>query len=102
MNVAQLLDPLGLGPDIEIVISSLPERPTLRLPQLAGNILLQHLQRERELRPLRFGDQQMNVLRHNHISGDVEPVPQPRTLESSFEDVASRRRTQTWRTPASN
>ena len=87
MNVAQLLDPLGLGPDIEIVISSLPERPTSPAPATAG------------LRPLRFGDQQMNVLRHHHISGDVEPVPLPRSFESSFEDVASRRRTQTRRTP---
>ena len=84
MNVAQLLDPLGLDPDIEIVISSLPERPTSPAPATAG------------LRPLRFGDQQMNVLRHHHISGNV---PLPLSLESSFEDVASRRRTQTWRTP---
>jgi hypothetical protein len=40
----------------------------------------------------------MNVLRHHHISGNVEPVLLPLSL-SSFEDVASRRRTQTWRTP---
>jgi hypothetical protein len=41
----------------------------------------------------------MNGLRHNHISGDVEPVPLARSFDSSFEDVASRRPTQTWRTP---
>src|SRR5580704_15119651 len=94
MDVSQLLDALGFAPDIEIVVARLPERPALGLAQLPRNILLEHLQRQRELRSFRLGDEQVNMLRHNHVSGDVEPVPLPRTFESLLKNVAGSRHTQ--------
>ena len=42
MDVAQLLDSLGFAPNIEVVVSRLPERSALHLAQLTGDILLQH------------------------------------------------------------
>ncbi len=45
VNIAQFFNALGFSPDIEVVIPRLPERSTLDLTQLAGDILLQHLQR---------------------------------------------------------
>ncbi len=80
MDVPQLLDPPSLAPDIEIVIPSQPERTALRFAQLAGNILLQHLQGERKLSPLRLADQQMNVLGHHHVASDAEAIPSPHPL----------------------
>jgi hypothetical protein len=94
MDISQLLDPPSLAPHIDVVIPSQPERPALRFAQLAGNILLQHLQGDRKLRPLRLADQQVNVLRHHHIPSNVEAIPQPDTLKGLLEDVTGMRRAQ--------
>jgi len=94
MNIAQLLDALSLGPDVEVVVAGLPERSTLNLAQLPRNILFEHLQCNRKLRPFRFGDQQMNMLWHDHVSRNVEPVPLPCPFQSLLEDVAGSRRPQ--------
>ncbi len=88
MNVAQLLDAFGFAPHIEVVITREPERPTLRLAQLPRDVLLEHLQRDREFRPLRLGHEKVNVFRHDHISGDVESVPLAYGFQGLFEDVA--------------
>jgi hypothetical protein len=87
MKVPQLLDALSLGPDVEVVIACLPERPALNLPQLPRDILFQHLQRDRQPRSLRLGHQQVNMLRHDHISRNVESILLPRPLQSLLEDV---------------
>ena len=95
MNVAQLLDALGFAPNIKIIVAGLPEGTAFGFAQLAGNILLEHLQRERELRSFRFGHQKVHVLGHDYISSYVESIPLPRSFQSLLEDVTSSGRTQT-------
>ena len=93
VHVTQLLDPLGLAPDIEVVISRLPQQTALGRAQAPRYILLEHLQRDGKLGALRLAHQQMNVFGHNHVSRDVKSIPLPRLLESFFEEVAGVRRT---------
>ncbi len=88
MDVAQLLNAFGFAPDIEVVITREPERPTLRLAQLPSYVLLEHLQRDRKFRPLRLGYEQVNVFGHDHISRDVDSVPLAYIFQSLFKDVA--------------
>ena len=94
MNVPQLLNALRLGPDVEVVVARQPKRSTFNFAQLPRNILLQHLQRNRELRSFRLGDQQMNVLGHDYISGDVEAIPFSRLFQILLEEIPSARRAQ--------
>ena len=91
MDVSQLLDPLSLRPDVEVVVAGLPKRTTLNFAQLPRNILLQHLHRDRQLRPLRLRDQQVNMLGHDHVSRNVKPVPLARPLQRLLKDVAGSR-----------
>jgi len=72
----------------EIVIAGLPERAALRATQALGYVLLQHLQCDGKFGSLRLGQEQMNVLRHDHISGDVEAVPLACIFEGLLEYVA--------------
>lgn len=95
MNIPQLLDAFRFGPHIEIIISSLPQRPSLRIAQLPRDILLEHLQRKRKLRAFRLGDQQVNMLRHDHIPSHLDPVPLSNPLKSLLKDIAGSRSTRT-------
>src|SRR5579864_4174975 len=94
MYVTQLLNPLTLAPHIEVVIPRLPKRTTLRKPQLSRDILLQHLQHNRQLSPLRFTDQKMNMLWHDHITVDIELIPASRLLQRALEFITRRRGSQ--------
>jgi len=82
VDVPQLLNPLGLARDIEVVIARLPERHALDRAKFASGILLEHLQCDGQLAALGFTDQQVNVFRHDYVSYDYEPV----TAADSFED----------------
>ncbi len=87
MYVADLLDALGLSPNVEVIVPSLPERSAFNLAQLLCNILLKHLERNRKLRSIRFCHQQMDVLWHDYISSDVESVPFSGPFQGLLEDV---------------
>src|ERR1035437_2072549 len=91
VDVTQLLDPLGLTPNIKVVIARLPQQTALRRTQATRDVLLEDLQRDRKLGPFRFADQQMNVFGHDHVPGEVESIPLPRLLEGLLEDVAGPR-----------
>jgi len=88
MDVAQLLDPLGFAPHVEIVVARLPERRAFGAPQLLRGDLLQHLQRDRQPPAFGFADQQVDVFGHDHISGDEESIPSPHPLQRLLEDCA--------------
>ena len=72
--VAQLLNSLLLAPDVEVVISRLPEG--LRRPQResARDQLLQRLQCGSQRMGLRLGKQKVYVLGHHDISGHAELI----------------------------
>lgn len=91
MHVAQLLDPLVLGEDDEVIEASLPDvsafqgrTPESILPRvdaraettqnLAGEALLESLHHHRWVGALRFGQQKMNMFRHDHVADDHETV----------------------------
>src|ERR1700733_14064884 len=73
MNITKLFGLPGVAPHVEIIVAGLPERAALRATQAPGYVLLQHLQRDGKFGSLRLSQQQMNVLRHDHISGNVKP-----------------------------
>jgi WD40-like Beta Propeller Repeat len=75
MDVAQLLNAFRFAPHRKIVIANLPEPSLTGGLQLAGCDLLKHLNDERKFSALRFADKQMDVLRHDHVSGDERTVP---------------------------
>jgi len=55
MHIAQLLNPFLLGPDVEVVITRLPEWSACdRARQNACNVLLQHLNGRAETAAFRF------------------------------------------------
>src|SRR5438445_7032850 len=95
MNVAKLFDSLALRPNVKIVKARLPEsvrnhrgapglaalaRPGNGFPRASidfrtlDKTQFQGLDDSRERCPLRFAHQQTNVLRHDHISQDYEPI----------------------------
>jgi hypothetical protein len=97
MNIAQLLGLFGVAPYVEIVIARLPEWAALRATKALGYVLLQHLQCHGKFGSLRLGQQQMNVLRHDHISGNVKAIPLACIFEGFFEDIAGVRGAQSGR-----
>ena len=53
--------------------------------QLTRYRLLHGLQRSCQGAALGFGNQQMHVLGHNHITGDIEPISPTRLFERLLE-----------------
>jgi len=90
MHVVQFFFPLCIAPDIEVVKSPLPKSPVLfhGIAELQGKLgtrnaplfsahrsryaLFQNLQHPRHIAFLRLADQQMHVLRHEHVPDQPE------------------------------
>ncbi len=70
VHVAQLLDPLLRSPNIEIIVTRLPERASRTGAKLVCGDLLQHLNRNCQTTPFRFAEQQVDMFRHHHIPVD--------------------------------
>jgi|SRR5450631_3624111 len=85
MDVTDFLHKLAIVPDIEIVISLLPEMLGLA-DQAARHALLQRLESIGEHAALGFADQQVNMLRHDYIPVHAKSETAPHTLEGEFED----------------
>ena len=93
MYITQLLDKFPLAPHTEIIISRLPERfHAVRDAKFPRDDLLQHLQAQRKRAPLRFADEQMHVLRHDHVTGNIKPIPLSHSFEAQDILVAGRLR----------
>jgi hypothetical protein len=87
MQIIQLPRKLSLAPDIEVVISWLPEWVRRVGIELARNYLLEHLQSHGQALALRLAQQQMHVLGHDDKSGQVKAVPAARSFERSYNNV---------------
>ena len=72
MDIFQFLDMLAGGEHVEIIITRLPERA---LSALNGYRKFQRLDGFREQRLLRFRYQQVDVLRYDDLSEDMEVIP---------------------------
>ena len=92
VHIAKFLDPLLFAPDVEIVVTALPELNLSTLLQLARGLLFQHLERNRQRRPARLADKQMNMLRHQNITSNHKAVPHTHGLKLTLEDAVCRRR----------
>ena len=91
MYVAQLLDPLALSPNVEVVVSGQPEGfMSGDLTQFVGADLLEHLERHGERAAIRFGHQKMNMLWHDNVSSDAESIPNTYSLQCQLEDTPRR------------
>jgi hypothetical protein len=87
MHISQFLSSLSFAGDDKIVIATLPELGFARMFQFSGGLLLQHLHHCRKRAPTSLVDEQMNVLWHQDIPGDCEPVPNACSFEFSLEDT---------------
>src|SRR5208283_1659865 len=72
---------------VEIVIAALPELSLSARLQLVRCLLLQDLERNRQRRPARFADQQVNVLRHENVSGNHKFVATTHRLQFAPEEI---------------
>jgi hypothetical protein len=95
--VAQLLNPLVFVPHVEVIVTSFPERAATDEPlELVRDVLLEHLNCDRQVGAFRLADQQVNVLRHDDIAGYVESIPLSYSLQSLLESATCFWRGQQW------
>ena len=91
VDIPQLLNALLSTGDIEIAKAFLPDwRSGLStlVKQLCES-LLDDLHNYRRIANLRFGDQKMKVLRHDHIAKDDKTVFSARLLQDSQQRIAA-------------
>ena len=91
MDVAQLLDAFRFRPYGKIVIADLPKTRKMFRTQLLRRDLLEHLDRDRQFRAFWFTDQEVHVLGHHHIAGDIAAVPGADSVKRSLESLFRRR-----------
>jgi hypothetical protein len=84
MHIPQLLNTLLFRENIEIVITSLPERA---FPASQRHRELDRFDRPIKAGARRFIHQKMNVLRHHNISGDDKFVLLPDSLQRVFKEI---------------
>jgi hypothetical protein len=90
VDVTQLLYPLALTPDIEIIEALLPDRMPSFIPlRLAGESLFDHLHHARRIADFRFRDEQMKMFWHDDISVDDEAVLAAGFFQNFQEEVAA-------------
>ena len=119
MDIAQLLNSLSFRPHVEVVVPRLPEpmrngrrvrrrnccgrkwgapglaafaRPGNGGPrpfQTANEAKLQCLYRSGQRRPLRFSHQQMNMLGHDDVSQDHQPIAAAHAFECPQEQISA-------------
>jgi hypothetical protein len=84
MHVSQLFDALVFGENVEVIVAGLPEWP-LRTAQSDGE--LDCLDGPIEAGLFGFVDQQVDMLRHDDISGDDETVFLPDSFQCVFKET---------------
>jgi len=89
VHVAELLHVFSVREDVEVVVPSLPELFPLTL-QLLGYLRLQYVDGCRKRMPLRLREQQVNMLRHEHIAEHEEFAVSSEPFELLLEDDARR------------
>ena len=79
VKIAQLLAKLSFTPDIEVIVTLLPERFLGPQGEPTCHALLQRFQRLRKRAALGFVHEQMHMLRHDDVSVHAEPerLPDP-------------------------
>jgi hypothetical protein len=93
VHIPQLFDPLLSRAYVEVVEALLPQipRPLIGLVHFASKPHLQDLHYRGGVSDLRFGDEQVEVLRHYHIPDYFEAVNGSDFFEEVQEEVAAYR-----------
>ena len=86
MDITPLFDELAIAPNVEIVIALLPKMLGLA-DQASRSALFQRLDGIGEHAPLRFAEQQVNVLRHDDISVNAKPEIAAHSLQRDLENA---------------
>ncbi len=86
MDITTLLHKLAVVPNVEIVITLLPEMLGVA-DQTSRYTLFQRLKGIGERAALGLTDQQVNMLRHNHVSVNAKAAIAGHTLERGFDDL---------------
>jgi len=87
VDVLELLDELGLGEDVEVVVAGLPELGAAAFEELGG-FALKDANDCREWAKLWFGEEKVDVLRHEDVAEEVELVALAESFEGVEEDDA--------------
>src|SRR6266571_4737292 len=117
MHIVKLLAKFLFAPNIEVIESGLPEswhvphtsrkrEAQLRcrgtaspFPQIPRDALLQDLQDNRWRVFLRLADEQMHVIRHNHVSDQQELITFTNLAKGLDEEVSRPRGVEQWQPP---
>src|SRR5579862_6111602 len=104
MDIPQLLNLLVIGEDDEVVETRRPDValvvwfPPFELregwgspDQLARETLFKHLHDGGRVPAFGFGHEQVNVLRHDHVSSDDQAIEAPRLFHGFEEEIATLR-----------
>ena len=97
VHVAQLLKGLLRISHIKVVISSLPKLLLIWRLQCLRRSLFQHLQSGRQRRVLWFSDEQMYMLRHQHVTCNDKLVVTSNSFRFVFEGRVSTSPRQQWK-----
>jgi hypothetical protein len=87
VEVAELFTELAVGEDVEVVIAALPELDAVALEALGG-FALEDAEGVLKALPFGFGEEEMDVLRHEDVAEEVEVVFLAEPFELLFEDGA--------------
>src|SRR5579863_6145831 len=99
VHIAQLLDALFAGPYIEVIVPALPELGRSRAFQLPRGPLFQYLNRRGQGSTSRLAEEQMDMLRHQDITGNNQLRAQARPLQRLFKGPIAIARSQQWFSP---
>jgi hypothetical protein len=109
MHVTEFLDTFVLSPDIEVIKPLLPDmlwsvmeeaglrkaaQPLLLYHDASGKSELKRLHYDRRIFLLLFANQQVNVLRHDHVADNNELITHAHPLQHGKEYVATARRSE--------
>ena len=87
MHIAQFLDELLFGEDIEVEKALLPKMILALCKQPSRHGLFQHLHHHRRISLFRFADHEMKMLGHDHIADHVETISCEHMIQHVHENV---------------
>jgi hypothetical protein len=87
VDVTELLDEFGVGEDVEVVITALPELFAIAFEPLRC-LVFENVQSDGEWVEFWFRDQQVDVLGHEDVSKNVELMTGAELFEGRLEDEA--------------
>lgn len=86
VHVTQLLGGLLSAPDVEVVVTRLPEAPSFGVLEFARGLLFEDLDGFGERFGARLADEEVDMLRHEDVPGDDELIADADGFEFVLEE----------------